>query len=123
MSILNRLKNAFHRKHNWNDLTSEQQIVFTKKVMSTIKALSGARYKIVSGSDELQRERGVTETKGEDEILNQSNRGKLLDLARNSVRNNPTFVTVLKQFDLNAIGSNGGKAILTFTDEEFGKTV
>ena len=56
----------------------------------------GGRYKIVSGTDEWQRERGYTETKCEDEILTAADRGRLLNLARNAYRNNPQFVTILK---------------------------
>lgn len=85
--------------------------------------MSGARYKIVSGSDEWQREEGQKETKNEDEILNASKRGKLLDLTRNAARNNATFNTILKQFDLQAVGNEGGKAVITFDDRDFGNTV
>lgn len=95
----------------------------TSKLVSTIRAMSGARYKIVSGTDELQREQGQRETKGEDEILNNQKRGKLLDLARNAVRNNSTFNTILKQFDLQAVGTEGGKAVITFEDRDYAKEV
>lgn len=89
-----------------------------------MKAMAvGGRYRIVSGTDEWQRERGQIETKGEDEILTAADRGRLLDLARNAYRNNPQFVTILKQFDLHGIGAEGGKAVITFEDKEFSKTV
>lgn len=123
MNFFNRIKQAFTKKTKWDDLTAEQQINFTKNVMKSIRALSGARYKVVTGTDEWQRDKGVAETKNEDEILDSRKRGKLLDLSRNAFRNNPTFVTILKQFDLNAIGTNGGKAIITFKNEDFGKKV
>lgn len=123
MKFFNRIKQAFTKKTKWDDLTAEQQINFTKNVMKSIRALSGARYKVVTGTDEWQRDKGVAETKNEDEILDSRKRGKLLDLSRNAFRNNPTFVTILKQFDLNAIGTNGGKAIITFKNEDFGKKV
>ena len=123
MNIFNRIKTVFRKSKSWEDLTTQQKIDFTKKTIKAVNALSGARYKIVEGTDEWQRDRGVTETKGEDEILGASKRGKLLDLARNAVRNNPTFVTILKQFDLNAVGTEGGKAIVTFQNENFSKKV
>ena len=85
--------------------------------------MSGARYKVVSGSDEWQREQGQKETKEEDEILNFSKRGKLLNLTRNAARNNATFNTILKQFDLQAVGNEGGKAVITFEDKNFGNEV
>lgn len=123
MNFINRIKQAFTKKKQWEDLTDEQKVNFTKNVIKTVKALSGARYKIVTGTDEWQRDGGIIETKGEDEILDFAKRGKLLDLGRNSVRNNPTFVTILKQFDLNAIGNDGGKVVLTLKNEEFNKKV
>lgn len=38
----------------------------------------------------------------------------MLDLTRNAVRNSPTFNSILKQLDLNAVGTDGGKAIFDF---------
>lgn len=108
---------------SWNDLSSEKKQMVTSKLSRIIKALGGARYKVVSGTDQYQREQGIPETKSEDEILSHNGRGKLLDLTRNAVRNNSTLNTILKQFELNAIGNEGGKAILTFDDLEFAKYV
>lgn len=42
----------------------------------------------------------------------------MLDLARNATRNSSTFNGILKQFDLNAIGTKGGKAIFDFAGSE-----
>ncbi len=86
MNFFNRIKQAFTKKTKWDDLTAEQQINFTKNVMKSIRALSGARYKVVTGTDEWQRDKGVAETKNEDEILDSRKRGKLLDLSRNAFR-------------------------------------
>lgn len=106
---------------HWNDLSESQKKLVTHKI---VKAMSvGGRYRIVSGTDEWQRERGHVETKSEDEILTAADRGKLLDLARNAYRNNPQFVTILKQFDLHGIGVEGGKAVITFEDKEFSNAV
>jgi len=74
-----------------------------------------ARYRIVSGTDEWQREMGVPEFKPEDWVLNQYGRGKMLDLARNAARNSSTLASILKQLDVNVIGAKGGKCI---TDDE-----
>jgi hypothetical protein len=68
----------------------------------------------------------MVEHRDEDEILNVYGRGKMLDLARNATRNSSTFNAILKQFDLNAIGTKGGKAIFNFDNadrikEEFSK--
>ena len=88
-----------------------------------MKNMIGARYKLVSGTEEWQRERGTRECRDEDGILNASDRAKVLNLARNAYRNNPQLVTILKQFDLQAIGSVGGKTIITFDDRDFAKKV
>ena len=84
--------------------------------MKRVSAMVGARYKIVTGWDTTQREGAVTETRNEDEILPQYARGRLLDMARNAVRNSSTLNTILKQLDFNVVGVNGGKAILDFPD-------
>ena len=103
----------------WNDLSDQQKQLVTNKIAKGIKAQwFGPRYKLVEGTDILQRERGMTEFRAEDEILNAYGRGQMLDLARNATRNSSTFNGILKQFDLNAIGTKGGKAIFDFEDSE-----
>ena len=125
MNFLNLFKKnkKDNRPLKWNELSDEKKQRVTSKLATTIRNMAGARYKIVTGSDEWQRERGIAETKGEDDILDKSKRGKLLDLSRNAVRNNATFNTILKQFDLQGVGINGGKAIITFKDENFSQEV
>lgn len=91
----------------------------TQKIAKGINAQwFGPRYKLVSGTDILQRERGMVEHRSEDEILNAYGRGQMIDLARNATRNSSTFNGILKQFDLNAIGTKGGKAIFDFDNAE-----
>lgn len=103
----------------WNDLSNKQRLQITSKIAKGVKALQyGARYKLVSSTDEWQRERGFTEFFNEDQVLNQYGRGKMLDLARNATRNSSTFNGILKQFDLNAIGTKGGKAIFDFDNSD-----
>ena len=103
----------------WNDLSDKQKLQVTSKIAKGIKAMmSGPRYKLVSGTDIWQRERGMTEHRNEDEILNVYGRGMMLDLARNAARNSSTFTGILKQFDLNAIGTKGGKAIFDFDNAD-----
>ncbi len=69
----------------------------TSKIAKGVKAQwFGPRYKIVEGTDILQRERGLVEHRGEDEILNAYGRGQMLDLARNASRNSSTFNGILK---------------------------
>ena len=51
----------------WNDLSNKQRLQITSKIMKSVKALQyGARYKLVSSTDEWQRERGFTEFFNED---------------------------------------------------------
>ena len=103
----------------WNDLSNKQKQLVTHKIAKGIKAQwFGPRYKLVSGTDILQRERGMVEVRDEDEILNAYGRGQMLDLARNASRNSSTFNGILKQFDLNAVGVKGGKAIFDFENAE-----
>ena len=118
-------KNLFkiNKTKSWDNLTNEQKQTVASKLSRIVKAMSGARYKIVSGSDQYQRELGITETRSEDEILNHQRRGQLLDLARNATRNSSIFTTILRQFDFHAVGQDGGKCILSFADSDYAKTV
>ncbi len=51
----------------WNDLSNKQRLQITSKIAKGVKALQyGARYKLVSSTDEWQRERGFTEFFNED---------------------------------------------------------
>ena len=114
----------FHKKSkapDWKDLTAAQKQLFASRIAKKLKAMSGARYKIVTGLDQLQREQGKVETFSEDEILNQYRRGRLLDMTRNLVRNSSTFNTVLKQMDFNVVGCSGGKVVLNFEDSDLSK--
>lgn len=58
----------------------------------------------------------MQETMGEDFYLNAFRRGRLLDLTRNAARNSATFNSILKSFDLHAVGTSGGKIILDLKD-------
>lgn len=69
----------------------------------------GGKYLVVT-TDECLREPGAVEHGEEFDILDVAKRGRMLDLARNQVRNSSTFAAMLKQFDLNAVGREGGKA-------------
>ena len=60
----------------------------------------------------------MTEFRSEDQILDAYRRGQMLDLARNATRNSSTFNGILKQFDLNAVGTKGGKAIFNFENSD-----
>ena len=70
---------GFGRKNKapeWNDLSNKQKLLITSKIAKGIRAQwFGPRYKLVSGTDILQRERGMVEFRDEDEILNAYGRG------------------------------------------------
>ena len=101
---------------DWKNLDGKQKVAITKKM---IRAVSGGpRYRVVSGTDQWQRARGMPEWRDEDEILNVYGRGKMLDLARNATRNSSTFSGLLKQLDLNVVGVKGGKATFNFDGAE-----
>lgn len=100
----------------WNDLDRSAKQRVASRLTAMVKAMGGPRYKLVSGTDEWQRERGQIEHTSEDGILDVYRRGRMLDLARNTARNSPTFNGLLKQFDLNTIGNDGGKAVFVFDD-------
>ena len=51
----------------WKDLSDAQKARVARKIAKGVKAQwYGPKYKLVSGSDVLQRERGLTEVFGED---------------------------------------------------------
>jgi len=105
-------KNKKKTAPDWNKLDNRTKLAVTRKLIMALQG--GARYRIVEGNDALQRAAGMIERTGEDEIFNAYGRGKFLDLARNATRNSSTFNGILKQLDLNVVGTKGGKAIFNF---------
>lgn len=105
-------KNKKKTAPDWNKLDNRTKLAVTRKLIMALQG--GARYRIVEGNDALQRAGGMVERTGEDEVFNAYGRGKFLDLARNATRNSSTFNGILKQLDLNVVGTKGGKAIFNF---------
>lgn len=84
--------------------------------------MAGPQYQVVSGGfDETQRRRALVEKQNETEILDGYKRGRLLDLVRNACRSSASWQTILKQYDFNVCGTNGGKVIVNFPDADFAK--
>ena len=104
---------------SWKSLTPEQKKVVMRNLARVYNSM--ARYKIVTGFDQSQREVGQIETKGEDQILSAYGRGRLLDMARQAARNSATFNTIMKQMDYNVCGVKAGKVILNLPDADMGK--
>lgn len=75
------------------------------------------KYNLVSGRDRDLRTQLAAETGGEETALTANERNRLLAFARDMARNSETFSAVLKQFELNCIGTCGGKAFVDFPDE------
>lgn len=99
----------------WASLGNSERQRVASRIVRTVRAL--ARYKVVSGWDQSQREAGVPETVGEDSILDQAARGRLLNLTRNQVRNNATINAIIHALDEHVVGTCGGRAVLSTGDE------
>lgn len=107
------------RTTTFSRLSRKQREAITSRIVRGVKALalaSGGRYKVVNSSDTLLREGGSRETVGEDGILSPYQRARMLNMARNQARNSSTFNAILKQFELQAVGTVGGKATFVFDD-------
>lgn len=78
--------------------------------------LGYAGFNVVKGPDQALRERATVEREGEDGALSFFQRTKFLNLVRNGVRNSETLNTVLKQFEVNVVGTVGGKASFVLED-------
>lgn len=95
---------------------------FIKKIRTAkpkkIKNMAGANYKVIDSPDALQCDQGIAEYKNENEILTLTKRLKLLDMARNAVRNNPSINAILNNFVNACIGADGFKLIYTGEENE-----
>lgn len=89
----------------------------------TKRIFNKGQYKIVDGFTQAQIGQSSIETLNEDQILDNSKRGKLLDITRNLVRNSSLFSTLLLQLDSNVVGTCGGKVILNFQNEQLNKNL
>lgn len=91
------------------------------KARNPKKLLNRAKYNIVDGMGQTTIEPSQVEYQDEDQVLNNTRRGKLLNLTRNLVRNSSLFNTILGQLTTNVVSSCGGKVILNFQDEELNR--
>ena len=113
---ITRAKSAKSAK-SFADLSVRARIEAVRRIRERI---GYAGFQVVSGTDQNLRARGVPERGGEDDALTYYNRTKLLNLVRNGVRNSPSLNAVLKQFEVNVVGTVGGKASFVFQDDRFG---
>lgn len=103
----------------FSKLSKAKKEAIAKKIAGAIRAMAfarGGQYKVVNVIEPGLRERGYTEHENEDQILSEWQRGAMLNLARNQARNSSTLCSILKQFDLQAVGTTGGKATFVFDD-------
>ena len=93
----------------------------TKKQRHTIKrnlrmAFEAAGYDVVHGPDQMLRTRGSVEFAGEDAALPAYNRLKMINMARQGMRNGDSLRALMKQMELNVVGTVGGKATFAFPE-------
>ena len=95
----------------FNDLTVKQK----KRVQRNLRmAFVAAGYDIVTGPDQMLRPRGTVEMGGEDSVLPLWNRLRMINMARQGVRNGDSLRALMRQLELNVVGTDGGKATFAF---------
>ena len=94
-----------------------------KSAARRVVRMNRGQYKIVDGFTQAQIAPSSVETQTEDEILNSSRRGRLLNITRNLMRNSSLFSTLMLQLESNVVGTQGGKVILNFADAEHADAV
>lgn len=77
-------------------------------------ALTNSGYKVVSGRDQENRPLALAETGNEFKQLSQSDRNRIISFARKLVRNSDQMEAVLHQFEIQVVGTVGGKAVFDF---------
>lgn len=73
-------------------------------------------YRVVHGSDQLNREWAGAEKGGETDQLTASERNRLISFARNAARNSHHLEGALHQLEINVAGVEGGKAVFNFPE-------
>lgn len=87
-------------------------------VLRRIHAARGyAAFNVVHGTDQNLRGRATVEHDGEDGAMSFYERTKFANLARQGARNSETLNTILKQFEINVVGTVGGKASFVLEDQ------
>ena len=96
----------------FKDLTVKQK----KRVQRNLRmAFVAAGYDIVTGPDQMLRPRGTVEHGGEDSVLPIWNRLRMINMARQGVRNGDSLRALMRQLELNVVGTEGGKATFAFS--------
>ena len=84
--------------------------------LRNVHALAVTRngYKVVSGRDQENRPLALAETGDEFKQLSQSDRNRIISFARKLVRNSDQMESILHQFEVQVVGTVGGKAVFDF---------
>jgi len=100
------------------DLTPKQRARYNANLARGLKLVAFAQgYDVVKGPDEMLRRRGTVEHFGEDKALPAWNRLKMINLARQGVRNGDSMRALMRQMEVNVVGTVGGRATFTFPDD------
>lgn len=79
-----------------------------------VDACGRSGYKVVRGRDQENRPLATAETGDEFKQLTQSERNRLISFARKLVRNSDQMESILHQFEVQVVGTVGGKAVFDF---------
>lgn len=117
------MKWPFSRKKSpaWRDLSAEMKDRVAGKIARAALGLArrahfGRAYEAVSSPFSSGRRQSWIERGGEDDQLPSSDRHRLVNLARNMMRNSPTRVAQDQQIRVNVVGTVGGKLYASFPE-------
>ena len=79
-----------------------------------VDACGRSGYKVVRGRDQENRPLATAETGDEFKQLTQPERNRLISFARKLVRNSDQMESILHQFEVQVVGTVGGKAVFDF---------
>ena len=83
-----------------------------------VDACGRSGYKVVRGADQENRPLATAETGDEFRQLTQPERNRLISFARKLVRNSDQMESILHQFEVQVVGTVGGKAVFDFGSDE-----
>lgn len=105
------------RAAKFADLAKSEQRRVARVIVGTMRRhgfFARGGYKVVHGPDQANREWTSAETGPETMQLTADERNRLIALARNAERNSDKLEGIIRQLELNVIGTEGGKAVFNF---------
>ncbi len=88
-----------------------------KSLRSAYALAANGGYSVVSGPDQQNRTRVKAETQDEYKQLTQTDRNRIVAFARKLVRNSDQMESILHQFEVQVVGTVGGKAVFDFNQD------